>query len=71
MSSDNIPMTPVLLLKSPQAAEALAISPRTLWSMTNSGELPCVRFGGSVRYSADDLRAWIEQQKVVGERVDR
>ena len=52
-----------LLLKPSDAAEALSISPRKLWAMTNSGEIPCVRFGRSVRYDPADLREWIDQQK--------
>ena len=52
-----------LLLKPGDAAEALSISPRKLWAMTNSGEIPCVRFGKSVRYDPADLREWIDQQK--------
>ena len=34
---------PALLLTPQQAAEALAISPRTLWSLTASGVIPHVR----------------------------
>ncbi len=62
-------MTPVtsriekLLLKPGEAAEALAISPRKLWAMTASGEIPNVRFGRSVRYDPADLREWIDTQK--------
>jgi excisionase family DNA binding protein len=52
-----------LLLKPSHAAEALSISPRKLWAMTNSGEIPCVRFGKSVRYDPADLREWIDSQK--------
>ena len=52
-----------LLLKPGDAAEALSISPRKLWSMTNAGEIPCVRFGKSVRYDPADLREWIDAQK--------
>jgi excisionase family DNA binding protein len=52
-----------LLLKPSDAAEALSISPRKLWAMTNSGEIPSVRFGRSVRYDPADLREWIDQQK--------
>lgn len=55
----------VLLLTATEAAEALAISPRTLWSLTDSGELPCVRIGRSVRYDPTDLRAWIDRRKSV------
>lgn len=55
--------TQLLLLKPEQAARTLAISPRKLWTMTNCGEIPCVRIGRSVRYCPDDLRAWLEKQK--------
>jgi excisionase family DNA binding protein len=53
----------VLLLTATEAAEALAISPRTLWSLTDSGDLPCVRIGRAVRYDPADLRAWIDRRK--------
>jgi excisionase family DNA binding protein len=52
-----------LLLKPLDAAEALSISPRKLWAMTNAGEIPRVRFGKSVRYDPADLREWIDAQK--------
>ena len=58
-SSPNIK----LLFKPSDAAEALSISPRKLWAMTNSGDIPCVRFGRSVRYDPADLRMWIDSQK--------
>ena len=48
-----------LLLTVPQAAEALAISQRTLWSLTTSGDIPHVRIGRSVRYLKSDLEAWV------------
>ena len=63
---NNTP-TPALLLTPPQAAEALAISPRKLWGMTASGEIPHVRIGRSVRYQVDDLRDWIEANKKGGD----
>jgi excisionase family DNA binding protein len=52
-----------LLLTAQQAAKALAISPRTLWSLTDSGEIPSVRIGRAVRYDPVDLRTWIEARK--------
>jgi excisionase family DNA binding protein len=57
-----------MLLTVRQAAEALQISERKLWSMTASGEIPRVRIGRSVRYDPIDLRAWIEAQKTGGPR---
>ena len=55
------------LLTAKQAATYLGISPRTLWSMTNSGEIPSVRFGSSrrqsVRFDVADLDQWIDSRK--------
>jgi len=51
------------LLTSRQAAEALAISERTLWELTNRGDMPCVRLGRSVRYDPADLKAWVQEKK--------
>ncbi|GIW96966.1 MAG: hypothetical protein KatS3mg111_0299 [Pirellulaceae bacterium] len=57
-----------LLLKPQEAAEALAISPRKLWEMTASGQIPAVRIGRAVRYDLADLRRWIDDQKQKGAR---
>jgi excisionase family DNA binding protein len=64
---DNTPSKPALLLTPQEAAEALAISPRKLWGMTASGEIPCVRLGRSVRYPVNDLQRWIDHQTKGGE----
>ena len=52
-----------LLLTPQQAAVALAISPRKLWGMTASREIPHVRVGRCVRYPLEDLQRWIESKK--------
>jgi excisionase family DNA binding protein len=49
-----------LLLTPTEAAAALAVSRRTLWSLTNAGIVPSLRIGRCVRYSVPDLQAWIE-----------
>lgn len=54
---------PPLLLTAPAAARALAISPRTLWALTQRGELPVVRIGRSVKYDPQDLARWIASVK--------
>lgn len=51
------------LLTAKEAAEVLAISTRTLWTMTNAGEIPCVRIGRAVRYDPEDLSRWIQKKK--------
>ena len=49
-----------LLLKPAEAAEMLAVSPRTLWGLP----IRRVRIGArGVRYDVADLRRWIEANK--------
>jgi excisionase family DNA binding protein len=52
-----------ILLTVREAAQALAVSERTLWTLTNSGEVAHVRFGLSMRYDVADLRNWIGRCK--------
>jgi excisionase family DNA binding protein len=61
-SSEQIP----LLLTVREAAKALSISERTLWSLTSRGELPAIRIGRAKRYSVDELHRWVEAQKKAG-----
>lgn len=56
-----------LALRPREAAQALGISPRTLWALTTPrGPIPCVRIGHgrrrSVLYPVDALRRWLSQQ---------
>ena len=57
---------PALLLTPQQAAEALAISPRKLWEMTASSEIPSIRLGRCLRYPVADLQRWIDDRKEGG-----
>ena len=50
-----------------EPSAALAISPRKLWGMTASREIPHVRVGRCVRYPLDDLQRWIDAQKEGGD----
>lgn len=56
-----------LLLTAKDAAKSLAISERTLWARTQSGEIPSVRIGRSVRYSVADLERWIADRRQGGD----
>ena len=59
----NEPLPPPLLITGREAARLLGISFRTLFTMTKRGDVPRVSVGrGSVRYSPDDLRAYIDRQ---------
>ena len=65
--NNSTPPNLALLLKPNEAAQSLAISPRKLWSLTASGEIPHVRIGRSVRYAIDDVKDWIKAQTKGGE----
>jgi excisionase family DNA binding protein len=47
------------LLTPSEAAAVLRISPRLLWSLTKSSEIPCIRIRSAVRYSPAALQQWI------------
>lgn len=52
-----------LLMRAPEAAKALALSERTLWTLAQRGEIPRVLAGRAVLYDPADLRTWIERKK--------
>lgn len=56
-----------LLLTAREAAAALSISERTLWSITRRGEIAHIACGRKVLYSPSDLDAWIDRQRTNGE----
>ncbi len=57
-----------LLLSAREAATALSISERTLFSRTAPrGSIPAVRLGNRVLYPVDRLREWIATQTGAGE----
>lgn len=58
------PETRSLLLRPAEAARLLAISPRKLWEITNTGEIPFVRIGRCLRYAPAALAAWVTARQV-------
>jgi len=52
-----------LLLKPKDAARALSLSPRLLWTLTHRGEIPCIRIGRAVRYDPCDLKEVVRKMK--------
>jgi len=55
-----------LALRPRDAARALGISTRHLWTLTRHGLIPCVRVGSgrrkTVLYPVDALREWLARQ---------
>lgn len=63
---------PALLLRPAQAAQVLAISERTLWTLTDTGEIPAVYVGGKTkRYRLCDLEQWVLQRQAGKPAPDR
>jgi excisionase family DNA binding protein len=52
-------VNPPLALRRRDAARALGISERTLWSWTKAGIVPHVRLGSCILYPTDLLRDWL------------
>lgn len=59
-----------LLLTAAQAAEALELSQRTLYSLTRPrGPIPCVRLGSRlIRYCPEALMAWKQQAMEIAQQ---
>ena len=51
-----------LALRPKEAAKALGISERLLWTKTNCNEIPHCRIGRAIVYPVDLLREWLAQQ---------
>lgn len=61
-NAPTYPVEPLLTVR--DAARALAVSPRTIWTLTDRGLLPCIRINRSVRYSPRDVAALVDRQRV-------
>jgi len=61
--SQNQAVDEPFLLSARDAAKRLSISQRTLFTLTSTGRIPCVRIGRLVRYSVDTLKKWIKDHE--------
>ena len=59
---------PPLGLRPKDAARALGIGERLLWSKTNAGEIPYVRIGKAIIYPVHLLRDWLTEQAEGGDQ---
>lgn len=55
-----------LALRPREAAVAIGVSPRTLWTWTKAGKVPHVRMGAKVLYPVELLREWLRSRGVGG-----
>jgi excisionase family DNA binding protein len=56
-----------LLVTAREAADALCVSERKLFSMTKAGEIPCLKMGRAVRYALADLQTFIDRRRQLGD----
>lgn len=49
---------PPILVTRAEAARILGIGERTLWRLTDMGDIPCRRIGRAVRYRVVDLESY-------------
>jgi excisionase family DNA binding protein len=63
MTTTGKPTAPALLVDAREAARLLGISTRTLWTLTDRGELPAVRIGSRVLYRVEALRQYAERME--------
>jgi predicted DNA-binding transcriptional regulator AlpA len=65
MSSDRqtapAPDSGRLLIDVGTAAKMCGISRRTLWSLTDSGAVPCRKVGRRVLYVPSELQRWVDR----------
>lgn len=55
-----------LLLRKPEAARLLQVSPRKLDELLSTGKLPAIRFGRSVRIALADIEDFINDARHAG-----
>jgi excisionase family DNA binding protein len=56
-------VTPTQLLRADQVADRLNISRALAYHLMKTGEIPTIRFKGSVRVTEADLKIFIESHK--------
>lgn len=51
-----------ILLTAREAAQSLRISERLLWTLTDRGDIRCIRMNASKRYPIDELERFVARQ---------
>jgi len=59
------PQTICLAMRAKEAAAAIGISERTLWELTDKGEILCVQLDYAVIYPVDSLQDWLKRRSQV------
>lgn len=59
------------LLRARDVAERLSISASAVYRLAETGELPCVRIGGAVRFEQADVDRYIERNRTPVRTINR
>jgi excisionase family DNA binding protein len=60
-AGEKLPTDQGILIDSREVAKLLKVSPRKLWKMQDTGEMPPpVRIGRAVRWSYEALKKWVD-----------
>jgi excisionase family DNA binding protein len=59
------------LMTASDVAALLCVPVSTIYELTRSGRLPCLRIGRAVRFSKEDLEAHLAAQRGTGGRYGR
>ena len=60
----------VLALKAAEAAKAICVSERTLFTLTKSGQIPVVQIGSRRMYRVATLEAYLARNEQSGKQED-
>ncbi|MCC6127396.1 MAG: helix-turn-helix domain-containing protein [Pirellulales bacterium] len=60
MQNNSLP--DALALRPREAAKALGVSEKTLWTWTHDNAIPHIRMGRAILYPVDALRRWMDSK---------
>jgi excisionase family DNA binding protein len=64
MMNNQLPNT--LAMRPREAAKAIGVSERTLWTWTHNNKIPYIRMGKAILYPVDALRRWLDTTAITG-----
>ena len=63
MSDSRVLQAPIVFLTTREIQDCLRVTPRTIYRLIESGELPAVRVGRRWRFRQSDLDDWFDRQR--------
>jgi excisionase family DNA binding protein len=51
------------LIVAAAVAESINASPKTVYKMAKSGRIPCLNFGGMIRFDPEQIQEWIDDHR--------